>query len=126
MNKFKEMLIRKGFKFKVKEIEEGQVEVIFETAVKLKDEYSEYFYLLDEVPGVIKGIEKVTIDIKVKKAKINFNNRILEINDIEKILDDIKEFIIEQWDFISGTNEDELEKAIIVLKNNFKDRIAKN
>ncbi|MGL5069540.1 MAG: hypothetical protein ACRC6T_17305 [Sarcina sp.] len=125
MNKLKEMIIRKGFNFKVIEVSIGKAEVSFETALKLKDEYSEYFYLLDEVPGIIKGIKKVEVELKIKKATISFNNNILDIKDIENLLLDIKEFIIEEWDFVSEAKEEETQKVIMTLKNKFKERISK-
>ncbi|MGL4763276.1 MAG: hypothetical protein ACRCWG_17795 [Sarcina sp.] len=125
MNKLKEMIIRKGFNFKVIEVSIGKAEVSFETALKLKDEYSEYFYLLDEVPGIIKGIKKVEVELKIKKATISFNNNILDIKDIENLLLDIKEFIIEEWDFVSEAKEEETQKVIMILKNKFKERISK-
>lgn len=125
MNKLKEMLIRKGLNFKVVNMAENKVEVRFETAIKMKDEYNEYLYLLDEVPQVIKGIDAVGLDINSQRAVIQYNNRVLDIKDIEALLLDIKEFIIEEWDFVSDSKEEDTKKIIEVLKNKFKDRISK-
>ncbi|MGL4655802.1 MAG: hypothetical protein ACRCWM_07960 [Sarcina sp.] len=125
MNKLKEMLIRKGLNFKVANVAENKVEVRFETPLKMKAEYNEYLYLLDEVPAIIKGIENVVVDIRTQKGVIRYNNTILDMKDIENLLLDIKEFIIEEWDFISDSKDEDVKKIISVLKNKFKDRIFK-
>lgn len=125
MNKIKEMLIRKGLNFKLINVEEDRVEVKFEKTIKMKEEYKEYLYLLDEVPEVIKGVKKVSLDINDQKAIIVYDNKILNTGDIESLLLDIKEFVIEQWDFVSDSKEEDTKKIIAILKNKLKDRISK-
>lgn len=125
MNKIKEMLIRKGLNFKLVNVAEDRVEVKFEKTIKMKEEYKEYLYLLDEVPEVIKGVKKVSLDINDQKAIIVYDNKILNTGDIESLLLDIKEFVIEQWDFVSDSKEEDTKKIIAILKNKLKDRISK-
>ena len=125
MNKIKEMLIRKGLNFKLVNVAEDKVEVKFEKTIKMKEEYNEYLYLLDEIPEVIRGVKKVSLDVNNQKAIIVYDNRILNIGDIENLLLDIKEFVIEEWDFVSDSKEEDIKKIIVILKNKFKDRISK-
>ncbi|MGL4451933.1 MAG: hypothetical protein ACRCTZ_12150 [Sarcina sp.] len=123
MNKFKEMIIRKGLNFKVINLAQDKVEVKFETAIKMKDEYNEYLYILDEVPQIIRGVRSVSLDINSQRAIIEYDIKVLDIKKIEEVLDDIKEFIIEEWDFVSDSKDEDTKKIIELLKNKFKHRV---
>ncbi|WP_297437218.1 hypothetical protein [uncultured Clostridium sp.] len=125
MNKFKAMIIRNGLDFKVSDKGIGKALVKIETAIKLKDEYCSYFYILDDIKEVINGVLKVKVDIKKKEAIIDFDVSLLNIDKIEKILLDVKEFIIENWDFINEFEQDEMEEGIKILKMRFRDRYNK-
>ncbi|MGL5820751.1 MAG: hypothetical protein ACRCYE_03840, partial [Sarcina sp.] len=59
MNKVKELIIRKMFKWKIEKSEEGILSLAFDSIVKMKEEYVEYYYLLDKVPSIINGIKRV-------------------------------------------------------------------
>ena len=125
MNKFKAMIIRNGFTFKVNSKGQGKILVKIETAIKLKDEYCDYLYILDDIKTVIKGVLNVDVDIKKKEAIIDFDDKLLDINKIEKILLDVKEFIIENWDFINELEDNSMEEGIKLLKTRFRDRYNK-
>ena len=125
MNKFKVMIIRKGLDFKVSSKGDGKALVKIETAIKLKNEYCDYLYILDDIKDVINGVFKVKVDIKKREAIIDFDVSLLNIEKIEKILLDVKEFTIENWDFINEFEQDEIEEGIKILKMRFRDRYNK-
>ena len=125
MNKFKAIIIRSGLNFKVSNKEDGKALVKIETAIKLKDEYCDYLYILDDIKNVINGVLKVKVNIKKREAIIDFDVSLLNVDKIERILLDVKEFIIENWDFINEFEQDEMEEGIKILKMRFRDRYNK-
>lgn len=125
MNKIKEMIIRKSFKFKVTNIDKGIDIVKFDFAMKIKEEYSEYFYLLYDVEKIIDGINKIEFDIDAKEAKVYYDDKKIDSEKIIKMIDTLKKFIIENLDFISGVKENEIEESVEYMKNKFKDSILK-
>ncbi|MGL4740389.1 MAG: hypothetical protein ACRC41_06225 [Sarcina sp.] len=123
MNKVKELIIRKMLKWKIEKVEEGNLYLAFDSIVKMKDDYIEYYYLLDKVPSIINGIKKVNILIKENKVVIEYNVSIINEIKIQTILEEVKELVIENWDYISDNKEENIDEVVKVLSEKLLKRV---
>lgn len=125
MNKLKEIIFRKGFKITVLDESKDNCVIKFDIALKVKEENKKYTYLIEEIPSMIKGINKVDLNFEELIAKINYDESLISLEKILKILDVAKELIIEEWDYIKKNGEDNTEEVLVVLKKKFKIQISK-
>lgn len=125
MNKIKQAIFRKSFKIVVLKDLSDECVIKFDIPFKLKEEHREYYYLIDEIPDMINGINKIDLNEEDLIVNISYDNKKINLEYILKILDEAKEFIIEEWDYIKENNEDNLDQLINELKIKFRDRISK-
>lgn len=124
MNKLKEMIFKKGFKITVLDNSNNNCVIKFDIPLKLKEENKKYTYLIEEIPDIIKGVNKVDLNFEKLIAKIYYDENLINLDKILKILDIAKELIIEKWDYIKENGEDNIDIILAVLKEKLKVKIS--
>lgn len=123
MNKLKEMIFKKGFKITVLDNSNNNCVIKFDIPLKLKEENKKYTYLIEEIPDIIKGVNKVDLNFEKLIAKIYYDENLINLDKILKILDIVKELIIEEWDYIKENGEDNIDSVLAILKEKLKVKI---
>lgn len=123
MNAIKSIIAKKTIKFKVIESTVGKCIIKVDTMTKAKTEISTYDYLLNRVPKIINGIEKVSLDYDKLTADISYDNKKISEERILEILEVAKELIIDNFDYIEENYENDLEKVIDSIEKKLKEKL---
>lgn len=125
MNKIKELIIRKKLKYTIENIDKGILIVNLDKNLKFDEDYKKYLYLLDDISNFIEYVISVEFLFRTNQIKIKYNYNVADINKIELVLDELKEFVIENFEKLSEMGNDENLKDINMMKFKFKERISK-
>ncbi|MGL4991328.1 MAG: hypothetical protein ACRC57_09280 [Sarcina sp.] len=125
MNKIKELIIRKKLKYTIENIDKGTLIVNLDKSLKFDEDYKKYLYLLDDINEVIEYVIDVEFLFKSNQIKLKYNYNIADIDKIILVLDELREFVIENFEILSEIGNDENLKDINMMKFKFKERISK-
>lgn len=123
MNKIKEMIIRKKLKYEIENKEKGLDIIKFDKGIKIKEDQTKYFYLLNDISSIVKGIKNADVKIDKNEIHITYDENYISKEKIKMIIDELKEFIIENMDELEKIEEDDIENIVKVMKIKFKERI---